>query len=485
MNRLTILLLCAALLAAPQRPVAGASVVRRVNAPRFEASVDWNSAAIFWFGQVGWSGSAKSAPVPGRNYADVRVAYTPQALHVFVSVIDYYLWANTSPQAADDLTQYDALELYIDTQGDRSATPQADDYRFLSGWRYGDQNDPRWHRQARGSGGAWDTAWGGAWTDRPGSQWAGNGPNDNGGNIDFGWANTLSIPWSTLGLSGPPDGATLGMALRLYDRDDRPPAGAGTTQAWPEGASGASPATWGELHLGLAARPAPFATIEGSATVRRGLAGSQVLDATVGSDGNCSGGHNGDPDGANMGAKPELFVESQAAITDFPCFSRSYLRFGLGQVPSGKVIIDAKLTLHHWGNSGNPGSSNPGDRPQPSLIQLLSVDGGWSETGVTWNNGPLARENLGGTTVQPVGSFPGWPGVAYTWDATAAVAAAYAAGEPLDIALYTADTNMHSSKYFSASEVGDWDAVGRPTLVVTWGVPAEVRAQAMLPFVVR
>lgn len=485
MYRLIVLLLCAILLAVPQHPAAAASVVRRINAPRFESSVDWNTAATAWFGKVGWEAASNSAPVPGSSYAEARVAYTPQALVVFVSVIDYHLWANTNPQPGDDLTQFDAIALYLDTQNDRAGAPQPDDYRFLSGWRGGDQNDSRWHRQARGSGSGWDTTWSGAWTDRPGSQWSDKGPNNNSGNIDYGWANTFTIPWSTLGLSGPPDGATLGMGLRLYDRDAQPPAGAGPVQTWPETQADAEPATWGALHLGPAVYTPPFAQIEDSVTIRRGLAGSQVNDATVGSDGGCSGGHEGDPDGDNRGGETGLFVESQAAITDFPCFSRSYLRFGLEQVPAGKVIVHATLTLHHWGNSGSPSSSNPADRPQPSYIQLFTVEGGWTESGITWNNSPPARENLSGTWVQPVSSFPGWPGIAYQWDATAAVADAYAAGQPLDIALYTPDTNFHSSKYFTSSETGDWNAVGRPTLVISWGAAAEVKSRTLLAFVMR
>src|SRR5262245_16677427 len=83
------------------------AAIRRVNAPAFDPTVDWNAAGMLWFGAVDWDAATKTAPIPGRNYADVRVAYTPQALQVFVSVIDYYLWLNPDPQPADDLSQYD------------------------------------------------------------------------------------------------------------------------------------------------------------------------------------------------------------------------------------------------------------------------------------------------------------------------------------------------------------------------------------------
>jgi hypothetical protein len=220
--------------------------------------------------------------------------------------------------------------------------------------------------------------------------------------------------------------------------------------------------------------------------IRHGETGSQVVDATAGSDSTCSNGHNGDPDEPiGQASATTLYVESQAAITDFPCFSRAYLHFGLNQVPAGKVIVRAELTLHLWGTSGNINSPNPADRPSTSFIQLFSVDGGWTEDGLTWNNSPLARQNLSGTWVKPTGLEINWPKVPYTWDATAAVAEAYAAGKPLDIALYTADTNMHSSKYFTSSDAEDWNALGRPRLVVTWGVPTQVTSQVRLPLVLR
>ena len=42
-------------------------------------------------------------------------------------------------------------------------------------------------------------------------------------------------------------------------------------------------------------------------------------------------------------------------------------------------------------------------------------------------------------------------------------------GAPVRLALYEADWAYHSGKYFYASDTGDWNAEGRPTLTVTWG----------------
>jgi len=70
--------------------------------------------------------------------------------------------------------------------------------------------------------------------------------------------------------------------------------------------------------------------------------------------------------------------------------------------------------------------------------------------------------------VYPVDFYADWPGVAYHWDVGRALSEAYAAGEPLRLALYSADSEYHSGKYFWSSDAG---ALGRPSLEVVWGNP--------------
>ena len=48
------------------------------------------------------------------------------------------------------------------------------------------------------------------------------------------------------------------------------------------------------------------------------------------------------------------------------------------------------------------------------------------------------------------------------------VAEAYAAGKSANVALYSTDSEYHSGKYFVSSDTGDWNAEGRPTLMVRW-----------------
>ena len=80
------------------------------------------------------------------------------------------------------------------------------------------------------------------------------------------------------------------MGLTLYDRDDMPPAGAVAPQTWPQAADISSPATWGEIHFGLAAYTPPAAIEEGTTLIRRGIGQSVVEDTWVGGGGTCSGG---------------------------------------------------------------------------------------------------------------------------------------------------------------------------------------------------
>ncbi len=434
-------------------------VTRRVNVPYFD-EISWSEAAIFWFGRLDPPDGTL-----GRNYADVRVAYTAEELVLFVNIVDYYLWYNRDDPQAGDLTDYDAVAVYLDTAHDRATAPQADDYTFVSGLcLYGCDDRTLYRQEGRGNGSNWDMGWTASWTDGTWASWEGSPAyNNNYNTFDYGWWSYLHIPWSAVGLSGPPsEGTVWGLGLTLYDRDDRPPAGAVTPQTWPEELEATCPATWGEIRFGRPTFSPSPALQEGTTVIRRGLGTGTVEDAWVGGGGTCSGGHKGDPDQDNYGDDGNLFVANQSLIADFPCFSKSFLKFDLGAIPAGKVIISATLTLHHWGNASP-------DEAQPSLIWLLTVDDNWQEGTLTWNNAPLVRQNLTATWINPLPAFPGWPGIRYDWDATQAVAEAYAAGRPLSVALYTADTNPHSSKYLKASETGDWNALARPTLTVVWG----------------
>ena len=470
MRRLVLVLTLVALLAPVQRPVAAPAAPgpRRANIPYFASQVDWAQSAIFWFGQ-------NKQGVPSRNYADVRLAYTAQALRVHVLVVDYYLWYNEDPQPNHDLTQYDAVTLYLDTHHDRMATPQSDDYYFLSALHlYPVEDAPEYRRQARGTGSGWNTAWSGTWTDTVGWQWSDNGPNDNSGNIDYGWVAIFTVPWSTLGLAGPPSTGTVwGLGVQLHDRDGYPPAGYVAPDYWPETFLTGNPSTWGELHFGNAGYQPPSAVPEGTTIIRAATPlDNTVEDAWMGGGGWCYSGHEGHAED-NHGDDVALYVGSEIQPTHFPCYNKSYLRFALNSLPPGKVIISATLTLHHWGGADVAAGTS-------SYVWLSSVTDTWDEMTIHWNNAPLAQENFSMTRIPPKTTELEWPGDPYTWDATKAVAEAYAAGQPVSFAMYDSTTGRDSSKYLTSSETGlgdppdywNWNIEGRPKLTIAWGKAA-------------
>jgi hypothetical protein len=419
--------------------------------------VDWDAAALFWFGR---------APEQD-NYVDVRLAYDDEALRVFATAVDYHLWY--APQADQDPRQFDAFGLYLDAVGHPDAALEAGRYSFASGFRHvPTTSDQRWQRQGRWTVGGWDESWQPTvpWADLIGMRWYRSGPNDNA-DRDAGWATTLAIPWASLSLAGPPEaGPTWRLGAVVYDRDGGPASADARTVVWPPHFSADAAETWGVLAFDPPAYE-PAATGPTTTTVlRRGLHGA-VADAYVGGGGTCGGGVFGGGDQPHPSG--DLFVHNQADVADFPCFSKTYLRFDLAGIPAGQSIRSARLRLHHMGGSEPT-------QARPSFIQVYSVGDEWDEHTLTWNNAPMARENLGGTWVQPILVFTGWPGVEVSWDVTPLVAEAHAAGQPANLALYAADTEYHSGKYFVDSESGDWNAQGRPTLIVEWGEPTPVLA---------
>jgi hypothetical protein len=423
---------------------------RRVNAPY---NVTGAEAAIFWFGRV----------TPTYNSVDGRVSYNDDYLYLRVAVFDRLLWYDISP-SPDDLTSWDSVTLYLGTDGNLGNVADANTYRFdaqLVWWEPRDSFQAAY--QGDGGGGWMATAVPFTTT----SGWRGNEPNDDVD--DRGWVLTYYIPFDSLGLGGPPPQGTIwGMALAVHDRDD----GGGTPiadQVWPETMASHQPGTWGQLAFGTPTYNPQAAVRGGTVTIRQGLEGATVVDADVGGSSVC--GQLAAPayfptwGELNYAGKEFLNIQNQIDVADWPCFSKYYVTFPLDTVPTEKVIMSATLTLHLFGSAG--AGWDPG--PHPSLIQVLTVGQDWDESTLTWNNAPLAQENVSATWVDPVDEYTGPPGIPYEWDVSRAVADAYTLGTPLRLALYEADFAYHSGKYFHSSDVGDWNAEARPTLAITWG----------------
>jgi hypothetical protein len=434
----------------------------RVNAPYFNTSPAGNTSlfgqtAIFWFGKVDLSS----------NYADVRVAFTPSSLWVYAAIFDHRLVYDTSPNPAD-LTNWDAVTLYLDKAGNTARKLDANAYRFDAQLNFL-QSENRANYQAAYQGGpnGWSLS-GVNFSTISGYM----GANPNSGQNSVGWGVSFDIPYASLGLSGPPaNGNVWGIAMVLHDRDSAPPAAMQPDEAWPEGLSTSQPSTWAQLNRGMPAYTPPAVQVSGSTKIREGLNGVHVPDAGVGGqlDYLCPpddqdstwqnwGNHNS---AGNTG----LNIANQENLADWPCYAKYYVTFPLNPVPAGKSILKATLTLHQWGYAGDLSTN------LPSYIQVFTVADDWNESTITWNNAPQALENVSATwviTPSNIGTMD-WPKAPVTWDVTRAVAEAYASGQPLRLALYESDANYHSGKYFSSSNAEVWNAAGRPTLDVDWG----------------
>jgi hypothetical protein len=442
---------------------------RRVNAPYFNDSLNVTGShfpemAIFWFGKVSQT----------ENYADVRVGYNNTDLYVYLAAFDRRLWYDTSPSVAD-LTAWDAATLYLNLTGNTGDSPSTNAYRLDAQFSPCLPSSPTclapYRAAYRGNGSGWGSA-ATAFTEVPG--WRGDYPNND--IDDRGWAMTYQIPFASLGLSGPPaQGTVWGMAVVMHDRDSAAGSPAIADKTWPEANVDAlRPVTWGKLGFGLPTYSPPGYSSSQTVTIRQGLNGTIVPDAGVGgTTGNlCPGDTNfiwNQWGNVNFGDATDFNIQNQSDVSDWPCFSKYYVTFPLNAIPASKVIASATLTLYQFGNAGNPGQA------LPSLIQVSTVAEDWNEATITWNNAPLALENVSQAWVNPAppgcGGSVSWPCFPRTWDVSRAVAQAYANGQPLRLALYEADSAQHSGKYFTSSQTGDWNPVGRPTLQVVWGNP--------------
>jgi hypothetical protein len=421
----------------------------RVNVPGFQENISYVESAIFWLGKV----------TPSENYADVRIGYNNSELRVYVSVFDRRTWYDGDPSPAD-LANWDAVTLLLDRDGNLGSAPDSHSYRFIGQLRWWETAAD--YQSAYQGGSSWTTS---ATPFTTESTWVSyNTPGDD--QDDRGWVITFHIPFTSLGLSGPPtQGSLWGLGLILHDRDSAagPPL---PVKTWPISLVQDRPSSWGQLVFGLPVFTPPSVNPSGSTTIRQGLNGAIVKDAHVGGHTVC--GEEFNPDffngwgDRNFGGYEQVNIQNQANLGDWPCFSKYYVTFPLENIPPGKTILSARLTMFQFGNS-SPQEANS------SLIQVLTVKEDWDENTITWNNAPYAWENVGRAWVGVLPVYPGLPGVAREWDLSRAVAEAYQNGVPLRLALYSADGAMHSGKYFFSSNMDDYTQTSRPVLTITWG----------------
>lgn len=448
----------------PQSTISGP---RTINAPYIPVSdipvEKFAEMGIFWFGKV----------TTAQNYTDVRVGYNDSALFVMATVLDRMIWYDPAHNPAK-ITAYDGFSLTLNL-GAATGAPNTSSFRFDAQVSAGEQDRTPWQIAYRGTGSTWQRDDSISFTSRRGL--AGY---TNGGSPTNGWAITFIIPFESLGVAGKPADLTAwGMGLVMHDRDTK--LGTPTHKYWPEGSLVTRPSTFGRLVFGMPTyTPPPYTPGGEPIEIRHKKDGVKVVDAGVG--GNlgsptkgshlCGGGNvtrwtlwgNYNYAGAH-----DTVIQNQSNPHDFPCFAKFYISFPLSTMPRGKVIVSAKLVMHMYGGSA-------WTEAEDSLIQVSTIKNNFTESTITWNNAPLAQENVAQTWVEVIrtNTTPPWPGIRYEWDVSRAVAEAYQANLPLRLAIYEADSKMHSGKYFTTSNTGDpegWNNEGRPTLVIEWGDP--------------
>ena len=146
------------------------------------------------------------------------------------------------------------------------------------------------------------------------------------------------------------------------------------------------------------------------------------------------------PGNGNNGTDTSLYVVSRAQDR------RTFVGFDLPAIPAGCALTDARLRLH--------ATSAEGTR----TILAYRVGGGWTETGVTWNNQP-------GTSGSPASSpsGTGWR----EWAVLQQVLDMYASGNHgFVLRDQTEGTNGQGFTQIYDSREGGADA---PTLVLTFG----------------
>jgi hypothetical protein len=426
---------------------ATAALIRRIYAPYFTSAVPFNQTAIFWFGDA----------TSTDNYTDVRIGYNQSELYIDLHIVDRYLWYDTNT-TAPDVTKGDNASIYLaaTTNGGNSQHL----YKFQAAVN-GYVKRSNYQKAYTGNGTTW-TAANIPFTAVYG--WRGHGLN---GPEDAGWSMTYHIPFSSLGLSNSPSKDTLWkLAVKVHNQDNATSTPPLPEKWWPEWGSETNPSAWGDLVFGLPTYVPPPASNTITSTVRNKLNGQVVTDGMVGGSLSCGHGFNR---WTQLGTQSypgavDVNIQNESDVSDWNCFSKFYITFPLSSLPTGKGVIKATVTLYEYGNSGIQG------QPNPSYIQVATINEDWNPATLAWNTAPLAKENicsmLVNTKSKPV--IP-WPGLAVTWDISRAVADAYASGQPLRLVFYSTDNQYNTGKYFTSSYIGDWDANGRPTLQVTLG----------------
>lgn len=100
--------------------------------------------------------------------------------------------------------------------------------------------------------------------------------------------------------------------------------------------------------------------------------------------------------GRNYGTRLSLEVARSDLFV--PAVMYSYLRFDVSAIPPGAVIDSAELRLYldDWNGTS------------PYTVQVYSLNAGWVERGITWNNQPAPFELIDTRAITPSAGYKAW-----------------------------------------------------------------------------
>ncbi len=190
--------------------------------------------------------TVRSLATRDNAYATVYMMYDANGIYLAADVRDQYLWADGNGNGEGNRWQLendDSITFYFDVNNSRDEYFQADD--FAIGYNIADFSAPKNDAtqpvrrykfvKGDGAGGAPDVGWfGGDWNavvergDDPEDYYVPTGTtwktvttgtiNDNS-DLDTGWTTELFLPWSSLGMTAPTHGTTIGMNFDIIMDD--------------------------------------------------------------------------------------------------------------------------------------------------------------------------------------------------------------------------------------------------------------------------
>lgn len=155
---------------------------------------------------------------------------------------------------------------------------------------------------------------------------------------------------------------------------------------------------------------------------------------------------NGTYSGTNYGAATSLVIKK-----DGVGYAREvFLKFNVAGLPANTSQVKLRLYVNY---------ANTGIAAVPWIVQYVS-NNSWTETGINWNNMPIATSAADTVSGRPAGNYA-------EWDVTTAALAQQQGDGILSLKVMANATGSTTDASFSSRETGD--AALRPVLVSTTG----------------